>query len=106
MRLSKVTDEAYFVRRLRARAGTVITPGPRFCLRGRSAVRASRLGLWLGARVTSGGLGSVGVRLVAVDAARVPALRGRATGRSRELALRVEPRIPPQLARPLPNLHP
>ena len=29
-RLSKVTDKAYFVRRLRARAGTVVAPGPHF----------------------------------------------------------------------------
>ena len=29
-RLSKATDKAYFVRRLRARAGTVVAPGPRF----------------------------------------------------------------------------
>ena len=28
--LLKATDEAYFVRRLRARAGTVVAPGPRF----------------------------------------------------------------------------
>ena len=31
-RLSKATDKAYFVRRLRARAGTVVAPGPRFCV--------------------------------------------------------------------------
>ena len=29
-RLSKVTDKAYFVRRLRAKAGKVVTPGPVF----------------------------------------------------------------------------
>jgi hypothetical protein len=29
-RLSKAADEAYFARRLRVRAGTVVAPGPRF----------------------------------------------------------------------------
>ena len=81
-RLSKVTDKAYFVRRLRARAGTVVAPGLRFCFSG----PGNGLVRFASYRVFGGS--------TAAGVARVPALRDHATGRFREPALRVEPGPP------------
>lgn len=57
-RLSKVTDKAYFARRLRARAGTVVTPGSHFSLTPRDDLGrlAFRRDYGLGMRFTPGQL--------------------------------------------------
>ncbi len=117
-RLPKATDEAYFVRRLRARAGTVVAPGPRFRSRsepgtgdpphGRRAPfrhpvsrdrYARELGSVAQAADTSEALATLpGAALLPPTLRRSCSLRSRATGRFREPALRIDPE-PPQLAR-------
>jgi hypothetical protein len=100
-RLSKATDKAYFVRRLRARAGTVVAPGPRFVSPVPAEARSIHFTGELGHRDSTFTTGRHRVRLAvyragcgftAADAVQVPALRGGATGACRELALRVDPR--------------
>ncbi len=86
------TIKAYSARRLRARAGTIVAPGPHFFL---SALRHSE-------ERTSGALGTLGHAAIAADEAQVPALRHRATGRCWESALRVYPGRIPSASPPTP----
>jgi hypothetical protein len=68
--LPKATDEAFFVRRLRARAGNIVAPGSLFSFPDRCFTQS----LHVRVTCTSGTLSTLRVATVdAVDAVRVPA---------------------------------
>jgi hypothetical protein len=113
-RLSKATDKAYFVRRLRARAGTVVAPGPHFFLRGGrcsslppETLESPGRGCGLYTQATSRParwLPCMDCGFLAADV-QVRACPARLCDRAlRELALRVDPGTP-SASPPLPTLH-
>ena len=102
-RLSKATDKAYFVRRLRPRAGTVVAPGPRFFAVGRNlfAPHRSRLRSRVGVRasqlddIASGSLATVRRAALLPLNVQARACPARLCDRAlREPALRVDPGNP------------